>query len=92
MEAELSYSRSSESAAGTEWEWLGEEGVLDFYRQNAEKARQAISAALAEGRWMHDPNLPGQEAKLYKLHAKRKASTLEKSAGALWRQYGARSY
>ena len=88
VEAELSHSRTSESAAGSEWEWLGEEGVLDFYRQNAEKSRMAIAAALAEGRWMTDPNLPGQDVKLYKLHTKRKASTLDKTAGALGQQRG----
>lgn len=83
MEAQLKHERTSESSDSSEWEWLTDRQLLEFYGGNHELARAAITAATSSGRSINDPNLPGQEHKLYQIQTKRKAVVTESAARVL---------
>jgi len=70
VQAALAMDRKSQSMTEKISQWVDE----------VNHATHAISCAVAEGRWMYDPNLPGKDAKLYHMHIHSKTHLAESTA------------
>ena len=66
---QLLQERTSSTSAAADYQWMDFEDVKAHYKGSEDKARNAVALAVAQGRVMQDPNLPGhKDAVLYHIH------------------------
>ena len=80
---QLLQERRSSTSASADYQWMDFEDVKAHYKGCEDKARSAVSLAIAQGRVMQDPNLPGhKDAFLYHIHLRSQSRMEEQTVSA----------
>ena len=78
---QLVQERNSSTSATADYQWMDFEDVKAHYKGSEERARSAVALAVAQGRVMQDPNLPGhKDAILYHIHLRSHSRLEEQTA------------